>query len=116
MNTKDVKVDLDALERVTNSALTWDFISLSAFFVAANPAAVLELVRRLREAESELAACREDAEQYRWLRRNVGVERTCGGKGPISIYLLIKPPASDSISIETDAAIRAARAKEGGAK
>ncbi len=100
MNTKDVKIDLDALERTALAAKpgkwTWKQVGTfntpgcavlwpdtskggvhyrridsgggmeqadADFIAAANPAVVLELIRRLREAESELAACREDGER-----------------------------------------------------
>lgn len=57
------------------------------------------------------------AARYDWMRRNVGVYRTNCGRGPISTYLLSRPPASDDVANETDDAVDAAiaaQAKEGG--
>lgn len=51
-----------------------------------------------------------DAERYRHVRRRIGAERTNGGKGPVSYYLLMRTPASDALAAETDAAIDADRA------
>lgn len=51
-----------------------------------------------------------DADRYRHVRRRIGAERTNGGKGPVSYYLLMRTPASDALAAETDAAIDADRA------
>jgi hypothetical protein len=143
MNTKDVKSDLDAMERAALAAKpgkwTWKQVGTfntpgcavlwpdtskggvhyrridsgggmeqadADFIAAANPAVVLELIRRLREAESELAACREDGEWVgRVMQSNLGPDRNWSG-------------LSDDEKDLWDACQRlrdAARAKEGGA-
>lgn len=69
-------------------------------------------LRRLHARVQELEADALDAKRYRWLRRNIGVQRINNGAGPVSPYLLIWPPAKDSIAEETDAAIDAAIAAQ----
>ena len=64
----------------------------------------------LRGLDAENKALRADAERYHWLRRNVGVYRTNNGRGPVSPYMLSRPPAADAIAEETDIAIDAAMA------
>ena len=57
----------------------------------------------------------KDAARYRWLRTNaIGAFRTNNGKGPVSVYHLSKIPALPGIPEETDAAIDAALAAQGG--
>ena len=47
----------------------------AAFIAAANPAVVLELVRRLREAEARVAELEADAARYRYIRTHrIGVK------------------------------------------
>lgn len=65
-------------------------------------------IRRL--VQQPIGQNREDAERYRHVRRRIGAERTNGGKGPVSYYLLMRTPASDALAAETDAAIDADRA------
>lgn len=60
-----------------------------------------------------IAGLKKNAERYQWLRMNVGVFRTGGGIGPVSCYLLSRPPATDSVSTETDLSIDAAMGKGG---
>ena len=64
---------------------------------------------------SGAASVMRDAARYRWLRINaIGAFRTNDGKGPVSVYHLSKIPAIPGIPEETDAAIDAALAAQGG--
>ena len=62
------------------------------------------------------AAVQQDAERYRWLREYaIGAYTSVfRGKSSAAVYLLTKVPALDGIGEETDAAIDAARAAQGG--
>ena len=66
-------------------------------------------------APAPLSDDAKDAARYRWLRINaIGAFRTNDGKGPVSVYHLSKIPAIPGIPEETDAAIDAALAAQGG--
>jgi hypothetical protein len=67
-------------------------------------------------AQQDCGQDKVDAERYRHVRRRIGAERTNGGKGPVSYYLLMRTPASDALAAETDAAIDADRAAAHGGK
>jgi len=112
----DVIDDMRAAVRFAPSSAYWSE-RLREFFGPDAREGIDALEKQLRKARAALAAQKaddaRDAERYRWLRRNVGAERTNGGKGPVSVYLLWRPPASDSVAAETDAAIDAAMSKEG---
>jgi len=69
----------------------------------------LAVERDQLKADSE--ALHKDAERYRWLRLYVGAFRTGDGLGPVSVYPLSRPPATESVSRETDAAVDAAIGK-----
>lgn len=75
---------------------------------------------RLKDYETLQAECeklRRDAERYRWIRLQVGVQLTGSQIYPASPYLLVSPPARESIAESTDSAIDAAIAayrKQGG--
>ena len=67
-----------------------------------------------RQAQAKADAL--DAQRYRWLRRNIGVQRTGEGEGPVSPYLLMRTPATNSVADETDAACDAAIAAQSAQK
>lgn len=103
-----------------------------AYVAAANPAAVLELIKEieslragwyeneftdlknwpeeLAELKAENEALRKDAERYRWMRTRVGIVQGFGNFTPYSHGV---EPLSDDESEESDAAIDAAMSKDG---
>lgn len=67
-----------------------------------------ELERFVPALQAECEKLRKDAERYRWIRLQVGVQLTGSQTYPASPYLLVSPPASESIAESTDSAIDAA--------
>ena len=83
---------------------------LAAYFAAANPAAIAELLAALDAQAVEVASLRADAERYRWLRDK--------SVPPHNFYLSV-PIEFDGVRYtpdEVDAGIDAARASLTGAK
>lgn len=104
--------EIDALRErleINSEAPEWDGIACRDETIRCLEQEIDALADQAQAANADAL----DAARYRWLRRNVGAERTNGGKGPVSVYLLWRPPASDSVAAETDAAIDAAMRKEG---
>lgn len=58
--------------------------------------------------QAECESLRKDAERYRWIRLQVGVQLTGSQAYPASPYLLASPPAGESVAESTDSAIDAA--------
>lgn len=111
-----LKVENQRLEAdhdlLISNALPREFIKLRADYDQVR--AELAGLRTGFDAQNEvIAGLRKDAERYQWLRLNVGAFRTGEGLGPISCYLLSRPPATDSVANETDEAIDAAMGKGG---
>lgn len=58
-----------------------------------------------QKLQAECDQLRKDAERYRWIRLQVGVQLTGSKIYPASPYLLTSPPAPESLAESTDFAI-----------